>query len=369
MRIGLIAPPWVPVPPIRYGGTEGVVDTLARGLSASEHQVVVFTTGDATCPVIRRWVHDVPPPVIGTTIDELHHVQAAYEELAHVDVIHDHTMVGPAWAGTRRHRPPVVITNHGSFTPQLRALYRAATEWATVTAISHSQRATAPDVPIGAVIHHGLDPTRYEVGPGDGGYTLFLGRFAPEKGAHRAIDIARRAGLPLRIAAKMREPAEQQYFRDRIEPLLGPDVEYLGEVGPTDREHLLRGAHSLLNPIAWPEPFGLVMVEALACGTPVVAYRHGAAPEIIRDGHTGFLVDNRQQAADALRKIETIDREACRAAITGHFSADRMVGEYVDVYEEAVARQANPLARIRTHRPVQPVGLARHPSRLRIANS
>jgi len=342
MRIGLIAPPWVPVPPPRYGGTEAIVDALARGFAGLGHDVTLFTTGDSACPVRRRWVHPRPPEPMSTTIAELRHVQAAYAELAGCDIIHDHTVAGPFWAANRRVRPPVVTTVHGEFTPDLRSLYREATSWAWVTAISRSQRATAPDVAVAAVIHHGLDASAFPFGSGDGGYAVFLGRLAPEKGAHLAIEIARRAGVKLRIAAKMREPAEHDYFEHRIKPELGPDVECLGEIGADERNELLSGAVALVNPITWPEPFGLVMIEALACGTPVIAYPHGAAPEFVRHGVTGFLSTDIRQAAAALTRVGELSRTACRAAVAAEFSADRMVGDYLAVFRRAISGATTP---------------------------
>lgn len=368
MRIGLVAPPWVSVPPVRYGGTEGVVDTLARGFVASGHEVVLFTTGDASCPVPRRWVYETPPEPLGTTVEEFRHVQAAYEALANCDVVHDHTVAGPVWAATRRRRPPVVVTNHGPFTPGLRAFYREVAQWTAVTAISFNQRASAPDVPIRAVIHHGIEPSRFEVGRGDGGYALFLGRFAPEKGAHRAIEIARRAGMPLRIAAKMREPSEVQYFQHWVEPALGGDVEYLGEVGPAERDGLLGGACALLNPIAWREPFGLVMIESMACGTPVVAYPYGAAPEIVEPGVTGFLCDNPREAVVALGNIDRLDRRACRAAVEGHFSAQRMVGEYLALYDQVTVPATHGRAGVHRSPSLAPIRLDEVARRTLVAN-
>ena len=342
MRIGLIAPPWVPVPPPRYGGTEVIVDVLARGFAALGHDVTLFATGDSACPVRRRWVHRHPPDPMNTTIAELRHVQAAYAQLADCDIIHDHTVAGPFWAATRRDRPPVVATIHGEFTAEMRSLYREAASWAWVTAISRSQRATAPDVAVAAVIHHGLDASTFPSGAGDGGYAAFLGRLAPQKGAHLAIEIARRAGIRLRIAAKMREPAEHDYFKHQIEPELGPDVEYLGEIGPGERKQLLRGAAALVNPISWAEPFGLVMIEAMACGTPVIAYPHGAAPEIVSHGVTGFLCADTREATAALVRIGDLSRAACRSAVQAEFSADRMVRDYLAVFRHAMNGATTP---------------------------
>lgn len=340
MRVGLIAPPWIPVPPESYGGTEGMIDTLAAGLCAAGHEPVVFTTGNATCPYPRLWVHARPPESIGLTVPEMRHVQAAYEALRDCDVIHDHTMLGPVWGRTRAAGPPVVTTCHGPFTPEIRSLYRDIAAWAAVVAISRNQRSHAPEVPVSAVIHHGLSASQFEVGEGDGGYLLFLGRLAPEKGAHTAIEIARAAGMPLRIAAKMREPAEREYFERFIAPELGADVEYLGEIGPHERCKQVGAARALLNPIAWPEPFGLVMIEALACGTPVIACASGSAPEIIQHGVTGFLCESVDDAVRAVQAVDALDRADCRRAVETTFSAQRMAADYVALYQTVVTRRA-----------------------------
>jgi glycosyltransferase involved in cell wall biosynthesis len=332
LRIGLIAPPWVSVPPPIYGGTELVVDQLARGFTAAGHDVVLFSTGDSTCPVRRRWRY---PHALGTECDlsaELAHVEQAYRELADVDVIHDHTLTGPTWAELPPHGLPVVTTAHGPFTDELRNLYAIAARRTNVVAISRSQRRCAPEVPIAAVIHHGVDVERYPTGAGNGGYVLFLGRMNAEKGAHRAIAAARSAGRRILIAAKMWEPAERRYFAEHVEPLLGADAEYLGEIGGQEKFELLAGAEALINPIRWPEPFGLVMIEALACGTPVLAFPEGAAPEIVEHGVTGFLCADEADLAAKLARVQEIDRATCRAAAASRFSTDRMVDDHIALY-------------------------------------
>jgi glycosyltransferase involved in cell wall biosynthesis len=340
VRIGIIAPPWLPVPPARYGGTELMLDLLARGLQGAGHDVVLSTTGDSTCPVERVWALERADTLrMGVSVPELRHVAHAYEALGDCDVIHDHTVVGPVYA-QRYPDLPVVTTNHGPFNTELNDVYRAVAHHVPVIAISQSQAAGAdPRVWLAAVIHHGIDATVFPRGTGDGGYDLFLGRMAPEKGARRAAEIARAAGRRLLIAAKMREPLEQLYFEEEVRPLLGSGVEYVGEVGWEDKLALLAGAEALLNPIRWPEPFGLVMIEALACGTPVLAFKEGAAPEIVEHGVTGFLCVDEQDMADHLRRLDELDRAACRAAVEDYFSVERMVAEHVRTYERLAARQ------------------------------
>jgi glycosyltransferase involved in cell wall biosynthesis len=338
LRIGIIAPPWAPVPPTGYGGTESVLDCLARGLSRLGHDVLLVTTGDATCPVPRRWVHDRSAPShIGNAMIEIRHVVDAYDALQHVDVVHDNTVVGPLYAW-RFESLPVVTTNHGPFDDNLTALYRGAAGRVSIVAISKHQASTAQGVPVGAVIHHGVDPEAFPFGRGDGGYLLFLGRMTPEKGAREAALAAREAGVRLVIAAKLREPAEHAYYEQHVRPLLGPTIEYVGEVGRDEKLALLAGAQALLNPIRWPEPFGLVMIEALACGTPVLAFPAGSAPEVVRHTETGFLCSDLDGMIARIGEIATIDRWRCRAAVESHFSADRMCRDYAALFERIVSR-------------------------------
>jgi glycosyltransferase involved in cell wall biosynthesis len=336
VRIGLLAPPWLPVPPPAYGGTEAVVDRLARGMQAAGHEVVLFTTGDATCPVDRRWAFEVAQtPRMGEAVAELHHLVHGYEALASCDIVHDHTVIGPAYA-ERLPALPLVTTNHGPFDRELLDVYRAVAHRVPIIAISHAQAATARGLPVAAVIHHGIDLERFPTGRGDGGHLLFLGRMTPDKGAEQAIAIARRAGLPLRVAAKVREPAEQRYFDERIRPLLGDGVEFVGEVGGTDKCDLLAAAVGLLNPIQWEEPFGLVMIEALACGTPVLATPRGAAPEIVDHGVTGFL-GTEDELVVAAGRLGELDRAACRTAVAERFSTARMVDQHLDLFARILA--------------------------------
>ncbi len=337
MRIGLLAPPWLPVPPARYGGTEGVVDRLARGLDATGHDVVLFTTGDATCPVARRaHLAHAETARMGQAVVEQRHVAHAYEAFEDRDLVHDHTLLGPIYAARFGHLP-VVTTAHLPFDAEMRDLYRFTARSARVVAISRAQAADAGDIPIAAVIHHGIEPTEIPFGAGDGGYLLFLGRLAPDKGPGRACEVARAAGWPLKLAARVREPGEGAYFRDEVRPLLGGDIEFVGEVGGADKAALLGGAAALLNPIRWPEPFGLVMIESLAAGTPVLTFAEGAAPEIVEDGVTGFVCADEAAMVAALGRLDELDRRRCRAAVDGPFSARRMVDEHVDLYRKVLA--------------------------------
>jgi glycosyltransferase involved in cell wall biosynthesis len=340
MRIALIAPPWLPVPPPAYGGTETVLDQLARGLSEAGHEVVLHTTGDSTCPVHTAWVYEQSQaPRMADAAVELRHLLHAYHRIdaEGADVVHDHTLVGPVRAAAEG-RPNVLTTAHGPFDAELAAIYSAIATRIAVIAISRDQARSAGETPIARVIHHGVDPSAYPVGQGDGGYVAFLGRMAPAKGVDIAIRAAREAGTPLLIAAKMREPAEVEYFESCVRPLLGGEVEYLGEVERAEKLELLRRARALLNPLRWREPFGMVMVEALACGTPVIAFARGSVPEIIDDGRTGWLCVDEPALVRALGRIDRLDRAACRRAVETRFSTARMVQEHLELYQAVVCR-------------------------------
>jgi glycosyltransferase involved in cell wall biosynthesis len=310
-----------------------VVDRLARGFQATGHEVLLFTTGDSTCAVPCQWVLERSEHLrMGAVVPELRHVIHGYEAARGFDIVHDHTLAGPIYAQTIPDQV-VVTTNHGPFNGELLDIYRSMVPRVSVIAISQSQASHATGMPIARVIHHGVEPEEFPEGKGNGGYFLFLGRMAPDKGARRAALVARQAGVPLLIAAKMREPLEFEYFEEQVKPLLGGEIEFVGEVGGDQKLELLGDARALLNPIRWVEPFGLVMIEALACGTPVLTFPQGAAPEIVDHGITGFLCDDRDAMAEAVHHVDELDRSACRTAVEERFSYDRMVAEHLDLFE------------------------------------
>jgi glycosyltransferase involved in cell wall biosynthesis len=336
VRIALVAAPWLPVPPPAYGGSEGVIDQLATGFVQAGHDVLLVTTGDSTCPVPRAWARaKSAPELMGQSAVELHHLFYAYEQVADFDIVHDHTVLGPLYAQGRC-RGQMVTTNHGPFTAEVNAIYARAVPSTALVAISHDQASRSP-IPVSAVIHHGVRPEDFPVGSGDGDFLLFLGRFSPDKGAREAALAAHEAGVDLVIAAKMREPGEVEYFHDQVEPLLDSSVRYVGEVGMQRKLELLGAARALLNPIQWPEPFGLVMIEAQACGTPVLTLRSGAAPEIVDNGITGFVCDSAAGLVSRIERIGELDRTACRKAVETRFSAARMVDDHLTLYERLLA--------------------------------
>jgi glycosyltransferase involved in cell wall biosynthesis len=347
MRIGLIAPPWLPVPPPRYGGTEAVIDNLARGLRDLGHDVVLFTVGESTCPVPRRHLYEQAPSRIGDSAHEAAHVLAAYQAFRDVDIVHDHTILGPLIAAGLDDRiPPIAVTHHGPFDAPARRIFGRVSRHASVVAISHAHARSAGNVPIAAVIHHGLDLDVYRPGPGDGGYLLFMGRMSPDKGVHRAVRIAREADQPLVIVAKMREPEEIAYYRSVVRPLMPAGAEPPREEPRQQRIELLRAATGLLNPINWPEPFGLVMAESLATATPVVATPYGAAPEIVDSGSTGFLATDDTHLVADVGRLGSIDRRRCRRAAERRFSLARMARDYERLYRRIQSARSRPVKRL-----------------------
>jgi glycosyltransferase involved in cell wall biosynthesis len=284
---------------------------------------------------------------MGSSAIELGHTLEGYEWFAdqQCDVVHDHTLVGPFLAPATI---PVITTSHGPFdNPELAAIYRHTPPTIPIIAISRDQASAAPrlGIHISHVIHHGIDVDEIPQGDGRGDdrgrYLLFLGRMNPTKGVLQAIDVARSTGLRLLIAAKMTEPGEIRFFEREVAPRCTDGIEYVGEVDAIEKYRLLGAATALLNPIQWPEPFGLVMIEALATGTPVVSTPRGAAPEIIADGLTGFLRAERDGLIDAVRTIDRIDRHTCRDDVARRFSTERMVRRHVDAYRQLLAAHSS----------------------------
>ena len=264
----------------------------------------------------------------------------AYRGMQDVDLIHDHTLAGPLYIH-RTSSVPLVTTIHGPLSPSAADIYRAIGRNASIIAISRDQASHAPDVPIARVIHHGLDLSTVPRGTGQGGYVCFVGRMCPDKGVTEAIAIAREAGYPLHIAAKMHQLEELRYFREVVEPLLGPNEEFMGEIGDAEKYALMGEAVAFLNPIQWSEPFGLVMIEALATGTPVVGTPIGSAPEVVENGSTGFLAAV-EELPGLLARAAQLSRTACRASVEERFSSDRMVADHLDLFAQ-ILQQRLPL--------------------------
>lgn len=331
LRVGLLAPPWVPIPPPSYGGIEQVVHTLAEGLAERGHEVVlVAAPGSAIDGVRVVSPLTAVPGVIGEAAPDWRHALAGLDAFAGLDIVIDHS--GPLGALlTSGLRTPALHVTHGPLDTVPTEIYagigRHSPELRLV-AISRAQRAMAPGLPFAGVCHNGLalDAATFRARPE--GYLAFLGRMSPEKGPADAIRIARAAGLPLLIGAKCREEAEHAYFAEHVAPAIGPDVVWLGELTAPQKYELLGGARALLFPIAWPEPFGMVMIEAMACGTPVLATRRGSVDEVVADGVTGFVRDTPDALIEAVARIGEIDRRACRRRVAELFSSDAMTTGY-----------------------------------------
>ncbi len=339
LRIAILSPVWFPVPPTGYGGIEWIVSLLADGLTAAGHEVTLFASGDSrTQATLASVFEHAPSELIGRSLPELHHALAAYERAGEFDVINDHTgPLGAALGGLVD--APVVHTVHGPLNEEAGLVYEALDRIEPkvgLISISLNQRKPKPELNWVANVPNALDLEHYPCKPHRGEYLFFLGRMNHEKGAHRAIAVAMELGLPLKLAGKVRERKEQEYFSEFVEPHIGNSIEYLGEVNHGTKVELLQDARATLFPIEWEEPFGLVMIESMACGTPVIATRHGAVPEVIEDGRSGVIVDHYREIPEALERADGIDPMEARRYVEECFAPERMVGDYVRAYRDAV---------------------------------
>jgi glycosyltransferase involved in cell wall biosynthesis len=335
LRVGLVAPPLLPVPPPRYGGTERVVHALAEGLHERGHSVTLLASADSS--VSCEHVPTVPQACWtggSTDVDAsfARVIEVAWREHASFDVIHSH-LESRGFEFARSCPTPVLSTMHGRLDdPGTSAALHAFAD-VPVAAISRSQRDQAPWANWLGVVHNGLDLARIPFGPTGGEYLLFVGRVAMEKGIVEAIEVAARAGRPLLMAAKIFDEAEAQLFETAVRPRLRPGrTEFLGEVGAAKRDRLFAGAFATLMLGDWPEPFGLVAIESMAAGTPVIARRRGALPEIVEDGIDGFLVDDTLDAVAVVEVAQCLDRDLVRRRALTRFSASRMVDDYLALY-------------------------------------
>jgi glycosyltransferase involved in cell wall biosynthesis len=326
MRIAQIASPWLPVPPQGYGGVENVVATLTDGLVERGHDVTLFACGGSGT---RARLHAYYNEPLGTTyqvhepLAALPHILAAYKYLDEF---------GPA-LGIRRDRPPVVHTVHAPPAAAYAApIYDLVNGHLALVAVSAAQVQASPHLQFTAMIHNGIPVCDFEFSAQKSDYLLFLGRMAPGKGVHLAVEAARRLDRPLLIAAKMHNPEEIAYFESQVKPLLTPDIVFLGEADRRRKIDLLARAACTLVPSQWAEPFGLVMIESLACGTPVVALRAGSAAEIVDHGTTGFVASDFDEFVELAARVDELDPAACRRAVEDRFSAERMVKAYEQLY-------------------------------------
>jgi glycosyltransferase involved in cell wall biosynthesis len=358
MRIAQVAPLYERVPPRLYGGTERIVSYLTEELVRLGHEVTLFASGDsmtsarlaAPCKYALRLDPDCRDPLA----PHVRMLGQVYQQAHEFDVIHCHT----DYLGlplTRYSAAPTLITLHGRLDiPEIAPLYSDYPHVPLVS-ISDAQRIHLPQGNWIATVYHGLPSDLYLFQPHPDRYLLFLGRISPEKRPDSAIRIACRAGVPLKIAAKV-DKVDREYFETTIRPLLDhPLVEFIGEVDDPQKRTLLGNALALLFPIDWPEPFGLVMIEALACGTPVIARRRGSVPEILRDGYTGFVCEADEEMAEAVHHLAMLDRAACRQEFEQRFTVTHMAHRYLEVYQSVCASRTRTIPRIPPLTPQQPM--------------
>ncbi len=343
MKIAQVAPLYESVPPCYYGGTERVISYLTEELVRQGHEVTLFASGDSVtsaqliAPCQRSLRLDLQ--CVDKLAPHCLMLEQVFSDSTRFDLIHFHTdyLHFPL---ARRHCTPHVTTLHGRLDlPELVPLYREFPE-VPVVSISNAQREPLPWINWQGTVYHGLPTDLYTFREAPGGYLAFLGRISPEKRVDQAIAIARHSGMELKIAAKL-DAADREYFKEVVKPLLnGPLVDYVGEVGDREKDGFLGNAYALLMPLDWPEPFGLVMIEALACGTPVIAYRRGSVPEVLENGVTGFTVQELEEAVKAVARIPTLSRSLCRKVFEERFSATRMADDYLTIYQRLVASSA-----------------------------
>ena len=342
LRVAVLAPPWFSVPPRRYGGTEAVVSLLVDGLVQRRHDVTLFASGDsATQASLVSTFAEARSDELGLTQPELMHALTCVLDADRFDVVSDHTgALGLALSNVTS--TPFLNTVHGTVAGEAGALYRRVCEIApdaALVALTESHRAGARDLPWVATIPNAIDlddhPCRAAAG---GEYLFWLGRMSADKGPVTAIEVARAAGMPLLLAGKLRGAAEHEYFATEVEPRLGDGIAYVGEIDLCERVRLLHGARALINPLAWDEPFGLVMVEAMACGVPVIATPRASVPEIVVDGVTGWIAASVESMAAAVERCEQIDPRECRAVAELHYSPQRMVADYVEAFHGVMER-------------------------------
>lgn len=342
LRIAMVAPPYFDVPPPAYGGVESVVADLVDDLAARGHEVTLIGVGKHLTRAHRfipLW-RDPQSERLGEPFPEVVHAARVAEVLddLDVDVVHDHTLAGPLLG--RGTRVPTIITVHGPVVGDEGEYYRALGRSVRMVAISEAQRAKAPELPWAATVHNAIRASTFPFVAKKEPFALFLGRMNATKGPHLAIDAARAAGLPIVLAGKCSEPMEKDYFEQEVKPRLGSDTEIFGVADAAAKRDLLSRAAALLFPICWEEPFGLVMIEAMACGTPVVALRRGSVPEVVADGVTGIIAGDPAELPAAIDLARQLDPAACQAHVAARFTTELMAARYEDAYRRVLAEAA-----------------------------
>ena len=339
MKIAQVSPLAERVPPIGYGGTERIVAYLSDELIRQGHELTLFASGDSVTEGKLVAGSDRALRLNSAVVDPLAYdvlqLEQVLQQAEAFDIIHFHTgyLHFPTF---RRQQTPNVTTFHGRLdVPDLQHIFSELADQRVIS-ISNSQREPFPHMNWQGTVYHGIPLDLYKPGQGRGEYLAFLGRISPEKRVDRAIEIAKRVNMKIKIAAKI-DNADREYMETKIRPLLDdPLVDFVGEFNREEKQKFLGDAYALLFPIDWPEPFGLVMIESMACGTPVIAYRAGSVPEVIDPGITGFIVESMEEAVRALEKVQHLDRKRCREVFERRFSSSRMAQDYLKIYERVL---------------------------------
>ena len=355
LKIAIISPPWFPVPPPGYGGIEMVVSLLTEGLCRRQHSVTLFASGDSITQARLISVFDEAPykKLKENIYFENLHALSAYELAQEFDIIHDHNGYSSRLMGALVKRilgKPVIATLHGPADKHSMNFYTSVASDLLFVAISEAQRASYAGLNFLATVPNAIRIDDYPFSASSDSYLLFVGRMSDEKGAHIAASAAKKLGRRLIMIGKSSEEQERKYFEERVRPYLGGKIEYYGEVDQAVKVELYRKAECVLFPIQWPEPFGLVMIESMACGTPVVALRNGSVPEVIRHGQTGYIADDEGGMIEAVKKIDSIDRSACRRLIAQEYNEGKFISRYERAYRDALAlSQENAALKIGAH--------------------
>lgn len=339
LKIAIVAPPWFEIPPPSYGGIEVVCGTLVDGLVRRGHNVTLIGVGkNGTTGHFYATNPEQQFAEISMTTPEVTHVALAnkFIESQNFDIVHDHTNAGPLMAGTRT--APTVVTAHRPI-EEMGDCYEALGDSVSLVAVSNNQRAPRPDLNWAGTVHNGVPLQQFTFNPEPGRYALWLGRFNPVKGPDLAIEMCRKAGVPLILAGKVNEEDEHEYLKNEITPMLGPDVELVLNADRRAVVKLVRDASALVQSVRWAEPFGMVMIEAMSCGTPVLGLRRGAVPEVVLDGVTGWVRDEPDELAELLPRVGELDRAACREHVRQRFSGGAMAAGYEQIYQSVIAER------------------------------
>jgi glycosyltransferase involved in cell wall biosynthesis len=339
MKIGIVAPIWYPIPPLGYGGIELVVSLLTEELVDRGNEVTLFASGDSnTKAELVPTFPQAPSEKIGQVYPDLMHALTAYLYEKNFDVIHDHSgMIGPTLGYFSSQ--PILHTLHGPATEESKRLYRLLSPRVYFNSISKYQQKCYGDLNWAANVYNAIDLRNYPYSATKEDYLLFLGRMSAEKGVHLAVEIANRLNQELIMVTKMVEPKEKQYFEEKVKPLIKSNTHLIGQIDIATKAELFRKAKCTLFPIQWPEPFGLVMIESMATGTPVVAMGKGAVPEVIIDKQTGFIVNNLEEMVEAIGKVNQINPANCRKYVEENFSTKNMVDAYERAYRYILERE------------------------------